>query len=91
MDGLKPFEDWQLDLERQLHPDKTPVSPDHYARLTPQPLEVVEAWDLGFHLANVLKYIARAGNKPGASEVEDLKKAHFYLTRALTLAMKRSK
>ena len=42
-------------------------------------IKVVEAWNLGFHLGNTVKYIARAGKK--TSLLEDLKKARWYLTR----------
>ena len=55
--------------------------PDHYSRLTPQPIEVIEAWDLGFHLGNVVKYIARAGHK--GSELRDLRAAKWYLNRRI--------
>ena len=42
-------------------------------------IKVIEAWDLGFHLGNVVKYIARAGRK--GHELEDLRKAAWYLDR----------
>lgn len=42
-------------------------------------IKVIMAWDLGFCLGNAVKYIARAGKKPGASSLEDLKKARWYL------------
>ena len=42
-------------------------------------IKVIEAWKLGFHLGNTVKYIARAGKK--GSLLEDLKKAQWYLTR----------
>jgi hypothetical protein len=51
----------------------------HYRKLKIQPLEVIEAWNLGFHLGNVVKYIARAKLK--GQEKEDLEKALFYLKR----------
>ncbi len=44
-------------------------------------IKVVEAWDLGFCLGNVLKYISRAGKK--GEELEDLKKAAWYLNREI--------
>lgn len=47
-------------------------------------IKVIEAWDLGFHLGNAVKYIARAGKKPGVDAVEDLRKARWYLDRVLT-------
>lgn len=36
---------------------------------------------LPFCLGNALKYVFRAGHKDGASELQDLKKAHWYLSR----------
>jgi hypothetical protein len=62
-------------------PDK--VNPPHYAELTPQPIEVIEAWGLTFCTGNALKYLARAGRKPGEDAVTDLKKAIWYLQREL--------
>lgn len=57
------------------------INPAHYAKLSPEPITVIEAWELDFFLGNALKYIARAGRKPGESEVDDLKKAAWYLNR----------
>ena len=61
--------------------------PDYYSRLNPQPVEVIEAWELGFHLGNVIKYIARAPAKE--SELKDLLKAKWYLNRHIELRMAR--
>jgi hypothetical protein len=47
-------------------------------------IKVIESWGLGFCLGNVVKYISRAGKKPGAAELDDLKKAAFYLDREIT-------
>lgn len=44
-------------------------------------ITVVEHY--GFNLGNVIKYIWRAGLKPSASDVEDLKKARWYLDREI--------
>lgn len=44
-------------------------------------INVVEAWELGFNLGNVVKYISRAGKKGDA--LEDLKKARWYLEREI--------
>lgn len=63
-------------------------APSHYTRLSPQPIEVIEAWGMDFHLANTLKYIARAGYKDKDKELEDLKKARFYLDRRIALVEK---
>lgn len=44
-------------------------------------IKVIEEWDLDFHLGNVVKYISRAGRKPDQSQIDDLKKAKWYLER----------
>lgn len=54
-------------------------------------IKVIEAWGLGFSLGNTAKYIARAGKKDGASPVEDLKKAAWYLNRAIEEAARGAK
>jgi len=48
-------------------------------------IKVCEAWDLDkdAYLFNVVKYIARAGKKDIKKEIEDLKKAKFYLERKI--------
>lgn len=46
-------------------------------------IKVIEAWNLDFHLGNTLKYIARAGVKNADTELEDLKKALWYLQRKI--------
>ena len=61
--------------------------PSHYGG-EENPYEVIkvcEAWDLDkdAYLFNVVKYIARAGKKDRAKELEDLRKAFFYLNRKI--------
>jgi hypothetical protein len=46
-------------------------------------IKVIEAWGLGFCLGNLLKYVSRAGQKPGADAVTDLSKAAWYLQREI--------
>lgn len=55
--------------------------PSHYQRGGLEAIDVIESWDLGFCLGNVVKYIARAGIKDPNKELEDLKKARWYLDR----------
>jgi len=61
--------------------------PSHYggASNTYEVIKVAEAWDLDkdAYLFNVLKYVARAGKKDPTKELEDLKKAAFYLDRKI--------
>jgi hypothetical protein len=42
-------------------------------------IKVIDAWDLGFSLGNTVKYISRAGKKDTDKELQDLKKALWYL------------
>ena len=46
-------------------------------------IKVIEAWGLDFHLGNTVKYISRAGKKNPEKELEDLKKAAWYLQRRI--------
>ena len=62
-------------------------SPAHYAFTEDpayEPILVIEAWGLGFCLGNTVKYVARAGRKDPAKEIEDLKKARWYLDREIS-------
>ena len=58
-------------------------NPRHYHPGNYEAIKVINAWGLGFSLGNVIKYISRAGRKNGSSELEDLKKAQWYLNSAI--------
>lgn len=56
--------------------------PPHYGGdTTYEAIKVIEAWELNFHLGNVIKYVSRAGKKDPLTAVEDLQKAQWYLER----------
>lgn len=56
--------------------------PAHYGGdSTYEAIKVIEAWGLGFCLGNAIKYICRAEHK--GHMLEDLKKALWYLQRAI--------
>lgn len=60
--------------------------PDHYQfgkNNEYEAIKVIEAWDLDFHLGNTVKYISRAGKKDTDKELQDLKKALWYLERKI--------
>lgn len=59
--------------------------PPHYggADNVYEAIKVIEAWGLGFHLGNTVKYLARAGRKHPERELEDLEKARWYLDREI--------
>ena len=55
--------------------------PQHYGGKNNEyeAIKVIDAWDLSFSLGNTVKYISRAGKKNKEKELEDLKKAMWYL------------
>ena len=55
--------------------------PSHYNSGRLEVIDVIEDWDLDFHLGNAVKYIARAEHK--GELVQDLKKAMWYLKRRI--------
>lgn len=55
--------------------------PQHYTFGSIEVIDAIEAWGLGFHLGNVVKYVARAAHK--GRYVEDLQKARWYLDREI--------
>lgn len=57
--------------------------PKHYNHGKFEAIDVIEDWELGFHLGNVVKYISRAGKKDKNTELQDLKKALWYMERKI--------
>lgn len=53
----------------------------HYNSGGVEAIEVIEAFQLGFHLGNVVKYVLRAGRKGDA--LKDLHKAKYFLDREI--------
>lgn len=68
----------------QKPPANDPVNhPNHYTAY--KGIEVIQLTEmLNFCRGNAVKYIARAGLKDPAKEIEDLKKARWYLDREIT-------
>ena len=57
--------------------------PEHYNPGPYEVIKIIEHYELGFHLGNVIKYILRAGVKNENTYNEDLKKALWYLQRKI--------
>ena len=53
--------------------------PSHYCRSGIEVIDIIEAYELGWHLGNVIKYVLRAGHKDNM--LEDLRKAQWILSR----------
>ena len=57
--------------------------PSHYTDGKIEVIDFIEDKKLNFHRGNAVKYIARAGKKNPENEVEDLKKAAWYINREI--------
>lgn len=57
--------------------------PSHYTDGKIEVIDYIEDKGFGFCLGNVIKYVSRAGKKDKAKEIEDLKKAKWYLERRI--------
>lgn len=55
--------------------------PKHYRGGLYEAIKVIEAWGLGFHLGNAVKYICRADIK--GTPITDLEKARWYIDREI--------
>lgn len=55
--------------------------PSHYTYGKIEVIDFIEDQRLGYHLSSVIKYVCRAGFKPGSDVIEDLEKARWYLDR----------
>ena len=76
------YQDHKIKFEAAM---SDPVNhPAHYNLGGIEVLSAIEAWELPYHLGNVVKYIARAGKKNPDTFLQDLQKAQFYLNRFIT-------
>lgn len=57
--------------------------PAHYTDGKIEVIDFIEDKGLNFHRGKAVKYIARAGKKDPAKEVEDLEKARWYINREI--------
>jgi hypothetical protein len=60
------------------------TNPDHYRRGAIEPWDFIASQGMDFLLGNAVKYITRAGHKPGESAKDDLEKAIVYLQKKLS-------
>ena len=65
-------------------------TPKHYDK-SPSPLEVIEAWNLGFLEGNLLKYLARWKEKGGIDDLEKMKHYVYLLIESARKAEHRTK
>ena len=66
------------------------VAGNHYKEAGVQPWQVIDTWpveqQIGFHRGNALKYLMRMGSKD--EELQEIKKAHHYLTKLIEVMEK---
>ena len=76
-------------LQETLNEVKEPVEndnvnhPSHYTDGNIEVMDFIEDKQLNFAKGNVIKYVSRAGKKDPNKELEDLKKAMWYLNREI--------
>jgi hypothetical protein len=70
------------DDETKAVPD-TVNHPSHYTDGKIEVIDFIEDKKLNYHRGNAVKYIARAGKKDPTKEIEDLKKAQWYINREI--------
>lgn len=58
--------------------------PKHYNDGKIEVIDYIEDQNFGFCLGNAVKYISRAGKKDKAKEIEDLRKAIWYINRRIS-------
>lgn len=85
--GLKTTKEAEMSVFKEVlekrKADADPVnSPKHYTQGPIEVIDLIEGFDLNYHLGNVVKYILRAPHK--GRPIEDLKKARWYLDREIT-------
>lgn len=70
---------------------KDAINPAHYTSGGIETIDYIQAklgddGVMAFCLGNVIKYVSRAGKKDISTELEDLKKAQWYLNKAVEVA-----
>ena len=79
--GILGLSDAMSDMQWEKEHQQLAPHSEHYQKAKPEPIEVIEGWNLDFTLGNVIKYIGRYKFK-GQSK-QDLEKALWYLERAV--------
>ena len=73
-----------FNLKEETAKKDDPVNhPKHYTDGRIEVIEYIEDKNLGFCLGNAIKYISRAGKKEKNKEIQDLRKAMWYIERRI--------
>ena len=71
----------ELDAQSVAKQTEAVNHPPHYTAGGIETIDFIEAKNLNFRLANVVKYVSRASHK--GKQLEDLRKAQWYLSREI--------
>lgn len=81
---LKELQAFRKQNGIDLQPPEDAVNhPLHYTSGKIETIDFIEDQSLNFHRGNAVKYIVRAGKKDPEKEIEDLKKAAWYINREI--------
>ena len=72
-----------MNTQNEQQKDDPVNRPSHYTDGKIEVIDFIEDKGLNFHRGNAVKYIARAGKKDKNKEIEDLKKAVWYINREI--------
>lgn len=70
-------------MQKQNQADDPVNHPSYYTDGNIEVIDFIEDKNLGYHLGNAVKYISRAGKKSKDTEIQDLKKAVWYINRRI--------
>ena len=83
----EPCQYWEEcvnEVKEETVKEDDPVNhPKHYTDGKIEVIEYIEDKNLGFCLGNAIKYISRAGKKEKDKEIQDLRKAMWYIERRI--------
>ena len=72
-----------MNTQNEQQKDDPVNHPSHYTDGKIEVIDFIEDKGLNFHRGNAVKYIARAGKKDKNKEIEELKKAVWYINREI--------
>lgn len=81
-DEYNSCEHWEV-KQTEIEKEDVVNHPSHYNDGKIEVMDYIEDKQLNFARGNVIKYVSRAGKKDPNKELEDLKKASWYLNREI--------
>lgn len=61
------------------------IKPNYYNNSQLSPFDVIDDWGLDFYSGSIVKYLKRAGKKPGEERLKDLAKIRTYVDKLIEL------